>query len=839
MTIAIVGTPVTNEQSTTLSSPFTYTVSKTTTGGNCLVALFAIASSSLTVSSISDTGGNTWTNIAKAVTSGNNNRVEAWYSPNAAAITSITVTMSGGLRCSTLLMEFSGVATSSVLDPATAVTTNSASTTTGSPNITTVLAGTVVISGKNHNLATTGSLTWSGATTNTHVGSAAGRELDSAYKIQTSAGTESITWTVGSTSLGTLSFGLAAAAGGGSVNIGTASSTGASTSAATVSNQRPVASVSDAGTGASSGEVSNQRPVGTASSAGVGTSTATLSSQTPISTVSDAGTSTTAGTVSNQRPIGTISDAGTSTTSGTVANATPIGTISDAGTGASSGTVSNATSIGTVSDAGTGTSSGTLASATPIGTISDAGTSTSAGVVSNQRPIGTVSDAGAGTTSGVVSASTLGQILPYDVASPWNTLIGSQPLDPKSSTYITAISDNGLALTSDPSQFTPAVYIVSDSTPLKTVSGDGFFGVYDSGDASRVGQGSPWHMTNVPIPDTAEPVPGSDSQVVFWDPVAGVEWGFWQFRATADVGGLAAADWYASNGYRYHTLSGTFHYYGRMDAGTASNGRGMGTPYLAGTVRRWEVEQGIVAHALTFGYASPSSAFVYPASKSDGGNFGGVLGTDLPEGARIRIDPAKTDSDFAGLGLNTSAIVLARALRDYGAYVCDHSGSSKIYLESNTTAGWGGDISSTMMSAIPWSWFRVVTPPAQPPGVFVGNATSSGTGTTTATLTTNATLGAISDAGTSTTTAALTSTRVADLGFAISSGFSNSTGVLTGLFVHHAGSVTIAVSTADGSVDVNVTGFPSVVTATSAGRADANVTGFPSVVTVTSAGSAT
>jgi hypothetical protein len=149
---------------------------------------------------------------------------------------------------------------------------------------------------------------------------------------------------------------------------------------------------------------------------------------------------------------------------------------------------------------------------------------------------------------------------------------------------------------------------------------------------------------------------------------------------------------------------------GRFADGRA--GRGSGNPYLAGLVRPWEVAQGHIDHALAFAYDSPSSAFVYPASKSDGGRFGGQLGVDMPEGSRLQLDPTMTDADFDRLGLSPAAKVIARALQRYGMYTVDHSGSSKVFLEARTTAQWGSEITRDMLSAIPWSRFRVIAPPA-------------------------------------------------------------------------------------------------------------------------------
>jgi chitodextrinase len=299
----------------------------------------------------------------------------------------------------------------------------------------------------------------------------------------------------------------------------------------------------------------------------------------------------------------------------------------------------------------------------------------------------------------------VGATLPYDPGSAWDAPIGSSPtVDPNSSTFINAIADNGLPLTSDPDQYTIPVYGVSSQTPTFTVTGTGYFHSYMSGsDTSSVGHGSPWTISGVPVPAGAAGGVGTDGQIILWNPTTGLEYEFWQFYQASD------GTYHATNGNESYTTAG---YYGRFGDGLA--GRGDGTPYLAGLVRPWEIAQGQINHAIAFAYNSPSSAFGYPAAKSDGGSFGGVLGTDLPEGSRIQLNPNLTDSDFAAMGLSPAATIIAHALQRYGMIVVDHSGSSKIYLEQRTTAGWDSSITRSMLSSIPWSDFRVVDTAAGP-----------------------------------------------------------------------------------------------------------------------------
>jgi hypothetical protein len=297
-----------------------------------------------------------------------------------------------------------------------------------------------------------------------------------------------------------------------------------------------------------------------------------------------------------------------------------------------------------------------------------------------------------------------GAVRPYDAQSPWNTPIGSNPaVDVKSASLIGAISDNNLPLTSDPDQYAIPVYYFSDQTPRRTIKLSGYFSSYDSGDSSRVGYGFAPTLSDIPVPDSATQSAGTDGQIVLWDPTTGTEYAFWQFARSA------SGNYTATNGARYRTTSGNF---GRFADGLA--GRGAGMPYFAGLVRKWEVDQGHIDHALAFAYDSPSSAFVFPASKSDGDDFGGILGTDLPEGARLQLDPSLTNADFVRWGLSAPAKVIAAALQRYGMYVVDHSGSSKIYLEDRRSAGWDASIDRHLTEKIPWTAFRVLNPPETP-----------------------------------------------------------------------------------------------------------------------------
>ncbi len=79
----------------------------------------------------------------------------------------------------------------------------------------------------------------------------------------------------------------------------------------------------------------------------------------------------------------------------------------------------------------------------------------------------------------------------------------------------------------------------------------------------------------------------------------------WSHHAGEQVWGVGA-----SNGYHYNTA-----WSGVPPRGFSS--RGAGVPYLAGLVRKCEIEQGHIDHALAFVYPRTTARFVFPATKSD------------------------------------------------------------------------------------------------------------------------------------------------------------------------------------------------------------------------------
>jgi hypothetical protein len=277
-------------------------------------------------------------------------------------------------------------------------------------------------------------------------------------------------------------------------------------------------------------------------------------------------------------------------------------------------------------------------------------------------------------------------VRPYADSSPWNTRI-DQPVYAADSDLL--VARLGPVLTSDPKEYTFPLYKPGAATPSVPVTvTNKFSDVGDDGRALRLQEGI---TVQVPIPPDAAASAGRDGQIIVWDQQTGDEWGFFQLRRKP-------GRWLAKNGYHYNAR-----WSGIAPAGFHS--RGSGVPYLAGLVRSCEIAQEHIPHALAFAYDHPSAEFVSPATKSDGG---AVDPWALPEGARLQLDPAITETEIRGWGCQGPCLTIARALQEYGMYVIDNGGKDKLDIEHDTTARWNGLVTERTVKRIPTSRLRVI-----------------------------------------------------------------------------------------------------------------------------------
>ena len=282
---------------------------------------------------------------------------------------------------------------------------------------------------------------------------------------------------------------------------------------------------------------------------------------------------------------------------------------------------------------------------------------------------------------------------PYAASSPWNTPIPASPVViAGSESFLGVLGDD--TFTSQPLEYAYPVYVVSDDMPSTVVTVRNTFS-----DVSQAGTVLTKHRAGfdvaIRLPADARPSLGSDGHLIVHDPASGDEWGFWQ--AAKD----GAGNWVATNGYHYNTA-----WSGVPPTGFGS--RGAGVTYLAGLIRACEIAQGRVDHALAFAYNYPRNTFVYPATKSDGLSTGEP---NLPEGARLQLDPSLSVSTIQSWGCVDACLVAARAMQVYGMYLVDNSGRDKIYTEDDHTARWNGAVTSRTLSVIPKEHLRWVAAP--------------------------------------------------------------------------------------------------------------------------------
>jgi hypothetical protein len=187
--IALVGQSVAG----TPAAASTLEVPITSSTGNALVATIAVqAGTTTSVTSVSDSAGNTWTKGPVGLLAGSNTRVEIWYSTGAAPVAGVTVNLSAADLASANVSEWRGVAASGAFD-ASAGQGNVSATTAPTPSITTTSPGDLVVGGINFPrsaesvLATTDFTQLRDFTTGTVSGRAA-------YRVAEAAGAQSVTW---------------------------------------------------------------------------------------------------------------------------------------------------------------------------------------------------------------------------------------------------------------------------------------------------------------------------------------------------------------------------------------------------------------------------------------------------------------------------------------------------------------------------------------------------------------------------------------------------------------------------------------------------------------------
>ena len=277
--------------------------------------------------------------------------------------------------------------------------------------------------------------------------------------------------------------------------------------------------------------------------------------------------------------------------------------------------------------------------------------------------------------------------LPYRAFSNnsyWNTPFpANAPIDSHNAAYIadsqnSSHTQNYLRFTAAPGTsqgFGQPIYWASSSDKLYTIS-DGSLTV------------------QVHIPRGASPASGSDGQITVYD------------LSTNQVVGMSGAS--------YNSSSDTWSVGGSIDrymldsngldrrvSGSNNNNnyghRGVSTAVRA--VRVDEVLGGVIRHRLgCFWWATGTQTVNhYWPMAGDEGSKGGIV----PEGIVIRIKPSV---NLASRGLSAPALVVAKALQDYGCMIEDNSGAgNRLKLERNESAWQSIGIREDSLAPLPWS----------------------------------------------------------------------------------------------------------------------------------------
>ncbi|AXI47282.1 hypothetical protein C1J03_15450 [Sulfitobacter sp. SK012] len=254
---------------------------------------------------------------------------------------------------------------------------------------------------------------------------------------------------------------------------------------------------------------------------------------------------------------------------------------------------------------------------------------------------------------------------PYGGTAPWNIKVNGLPRlkeSRKASDLLWLKSPNregNFNLSFD--AYTYPVYHAVEAT--------GVINVRTKWSGNLDGKRIPWNATWTPAP-------GNDRQVIILDAANGREWNLFQVK-------VRGSTLHATNG---NLVPGDY----RSRTKGYPPSRGIGIPYLAMLVRPEEIAGGRIAHALSMPVSNPSGrTFVAPATKLENATGRG----GIPIGMRFAIDVTEKDiqtwvsrqRDFTPQ-LRHAAVVIARALRDYGWFVTDNAGSASFQFEANVSA---------------------------------------------------------------------------------------------------------------------------------------------------------
>lgn len=276
------------------------------------------------------------------------------------------------------------------------------------------------------------------------------------------------------------------------------------------------------------------------------------------------------------------------------------------------------------------------------------------------------------------------------------------PLDPRSAPLVRRLAREAhRAATINAHRWSTPVYRVGPNVPSVRVQ-------LDEPNAPDLQA----QLSRVPLPASARAAAGTDANVVVVQTATDTAWELWRMRRDAD--GTVHARWAGI----VHPLSG----HPGVFRDVPAPGGGWRERWfwgvtaaklvkLGGLIAASELADGRIDHALAIATPNPrAGVFAAPAQGTDGD---GTAADDLPEGARLRLDP---ELDLDALDLPPLTRTLAQAAQRYGLIVNNRTGSTvAFYAEDPKGLGFDpyaqifrGTSPWQVAQAFPWDRLQVL-----------------------------------------------------------------------------------------------------------------------------------
>jgi len=226
-------------------------------------------------------------------------------------------------------------------------------------------------------------------------------------------------------------------------------------------------------------------------------------------------------------------------------------------------------------------------------------------------------------------------------------------------------------------QYTYPVYHTSDATGNYIVN--------------AINSESGLNGSTIPFNPTWAAAPGTDAQMIILNTSTGEEYNIWKYTGITGGDTINASRINRVQGNDQGSGTGYANYFTREVGYKPS--RGMGVQYLMGLVRPWEIDAGVIEHALSMPSPNISNDLaVAPATKIEGIQDNGPV----KEGMRfsLEVTDGEIDTHLATLPgdvsttMKASLKIVFQAMRDYGWFITDNAGAIGLQLENDQSADW-------------------------------------------------------------------------------------------------------------------------------------------------------